>query len=109
MAAKKKRGLSGTPEEHAHEAESYAVIAKEDYESSRKHIEKNNCRMAFVKIEDGIDAYATADREMKWSGASRLDSLERAASLRAKTTEEFFQKCVVKTGGISGMKRRSRR
>ena len=108
MAAKKKRGLSGSPEHHASEAEALYKQARHSYDLASGHIKKGKCDVGFNMLRVGMKQDAAADAHRMEFGGSGGDSAAVAASkAEAAATHAFKGSCL--SANLSGMKRRSRR
>lgn len=124
MAAKKKRsrGLGGTPYQHKQEADYFFDETEKVLTHFDRHLSSGDCRNAFVKLEDAIGTYSVAvnnrvealtsigaSESSKAAWKTSLD--ERASRLgdkQMKASEQFAQKCIIKTP-LSGTRRKSRR
>jgi len=110
MAAKKKRsrGLSGSPEHHAGEADKRYREARERYNYVIDSAQNKKCASAFQILmrAERFDGSATShDRES--GGKARAAATQTAKS--AMLAEAAFRENCLVGAGLSGMKRRSRR
>lgn len=106
MAAKKKRrGLGGTAEEHQAEVGPKAKSAKRGLRTASVLAEQGKCRAALESLVGGYQDLAIAMH----SSAGRVnDDLDPLLEEQTSYRRKFVQKCLV-GGGLSGIKRRSRR
>ena len=105
MAAKKKRGLSGSPEHHASEAKVLRRSADRQFNEAMTKAKSRSCSAALGRLLDANATYAQADLH-DVEGRSFSLSPE-GIEARSFAVEAFKANCL--GAGLSGMKRRSRR
>ena len=105
MAAKKKRGLSGSPEHHAGEAKVLRFSATRQFKEAEAKAKSRSCSAALERLMDANATYAQADLH---DVEGRSFSMSPAGiEARSFAVGAFKTNCLGTR--LSGMKRRSRR
>ena len=100
--AKRKRGLSGTPEQHAARVGPAARNAKSAIKAAVRLADQGKCRAALESFVGGHQDLAIAIDNAAGFGN---DDLTAILEEKSKYRREFVQKCLV-GGGLSGLRRR---
>lgn len=108
MAAKKKRGLSGSPEQHQRQADYYTKSAKGFFDESVKYSKAGNCADAFASLVTGE---SNAGKAFISSEHTPMSSTTAGLSDAGYKAEKSFMKaCVAGFGDLfAGAPRRQRR
>jgi hypothetical protein len=108
MAAKKRRGLGGSPEHHASAAKTLYQRADEYYESAAKNAAKGNCSASWFSMMSGRMADGEGLAHARESSPLVSASSIAPADTRKRATLAFEKNCLVGKG-LSSLGRTSKR
>ena len=107
----KKRGLSGSPAEHAQSAERHMDDLDYALDQSDSFMGQGDCRNAIFYLKKAHQHEGAVDADALYTSSKFSTMIRQAFDLKLDTVEtKFRNKCLVKKArALSGMRRRKKR